>query len=127
MAEKAFNSRGGSLWAQLGGPGTQAAFMGCHEMGDLVEPLGDVEFTRKFNPAGSGWIVVGEHATIPDDITTSIETLLFKQRDLLERARCPLGLYVFLRRCGRANIWGSYLRGFILANARVTISSHGRP
>ena len=120
MAEKAFNSRGGSLWAQLSGPGTQPAFMGCHEMGDLVEPLGDVEFTRKFNPAGSGWIVVGEHATIPDDITTSIETLLFKQRDLLERARCPLGLYVFLSQCGRKDIWGSYLRGFILANARIT-------
>lgn len=122
---KAYNARSGALWVQPGGPNSKVYFLGCHDLDTIEEPIiGDKTPVRKFNPNGNGWLTVGTNRTPPDPVTTSITTLLFKQKDWLEKLNCPFTLFVLMRSCGVANIFESYDRGLALRNADLLTRSY---
>lgn len=110
--------KSGALWIQPDGPNTKPYFLGCHDVGDLEEPGGGIELIRCFKPDGSGWDVVGQTESPPDPVTLDITGLLFKERDYLEKVRCPFGLYILHRSCGQANVFANYERGEILQRVR---------
>lgn len=123
MSDKALTSRNGALWIQPNGPSplNPVYLLGCHDLGDLTIPEGDISPLRCFKTDGSGWNVIGETTAPPDMPSTSIDTLLFRQRDWLEKmGPCAFSLYALARDCGDASVFSNYVRGEILTNARLT-------
>lgn len=116
----ALTSKNGAVWIQPGGPNNDVYLLGCHDLGDISEPLGGVELLRCFKPDLSGWDVVGEKVTPPDPVTFSITSLTHIQRDWLEKVVCPYSVYALTRVCGSAEVFTNYVRGEILTNVRQT-------
>ena len=100
----ALTSKGGRVWIQPGGPGNPVYPLSCKDTGDLTESLGGIEALRCFNIEGDGWDVVGQTESPPDPISFSLESLLFEDRDWLEKVKCPFSIYVLNRDCGRAAV-----------------------
>ena len=117
---KILTSQNGALWIQPGGPNTETFFLGCHDVSDLTDPKGATSLLHCFTPDGKDFDVVGETSAPPDIVTMSITSLLYPQRDLLERVICPYTLYVLLRDCGSADVFNNYVRGQILTNVENT-------
>jgi len=115
----ALTSKGGRVWIQPGGPGNPVYPLSCKDTGDLTESFGGIELLRCFNAAGDGWDVVGQTESPPDPISFSLESLLFEDREWLEKITCPFSLYVLNRDCGRADVFTNYVRGEILANCHL--------
>ena len=123
MSDKALTSRNGALWIQPNGPSplNPVYLLGCHDLGDLEAPEGDISPLRCFLTDGTGWKLIGETTAPPDMPSTSIDTLLFRQRDWLEKlGPCAFSLYALARDCGDASVFSNYVRGEILTNARKT-------
>lgn len=119
MANKdAINTRQGAIWVQPDGPNTEVHFLGCHDLGDIVEKSGSIELLRCMDKKG-GWKTVGSLQSPPDSITTSIEMLTFKTRDWLEKISCQFTLYSMQRVGGEPDIFSNYVRALVLNNARV--------
>ena len=121
---RALTSKDGALWIQPGGPNTETFFLGCHDVSDLTDPKGAKTIFQCFRPDGSGWDVIGQTNTPPDAVTLTITSLLFPQRDWLERVNCPYGLYLMMRDCGSANVFNNYVRGQLLTNVENTQRSY---
>ena len=123
MTDKALTSRKGALWIQPNGPSpiNPVYLLGCHDLGDLTIPEGDISPLRCFKSDGTGWDVIGETTAPPDMPSTSVDTLLMQQRDWLEKlGPCAFSLYALARDCGDASVFDNYVRGEILTNARMT-------
>lgn len=120
MNGEVFTSRDGALWVQPGGPNTRVYYLGCHDLAAINEPgsgIGDL--IRQFDQNTGGWKVIGQTRTPPGQVTTSIETVMKKAADWLEKSKCPMPVYVNVRDCGRADTFDNYVRAFILQNAEV--------
>ena len=117
---KPITSKMGALWVQPEGPNTEPKFLGCHDVGDLTIPEADFETIKCFFPDGSGWAVIGETSSPPDDPDVSVDTLLFAQRDYLETVGCPFSLYFLMRDCGSAEVFNNYVRGEVMTSVRRT-------
>lgn len=127
MAEEALKTSQAALWIQPDGPNTEKYFLGCHDLDDVAEPQGGTELIRKFKPDGSGWEVTTTKKSAPDPVTTTITTLLYKQRDWIEKVRnCPFTLYVLYHDCGRADVFNNFVRGLILQSSRVSSRTYGQ-
>ena len=121
-----FSGDMGSLWVQIDGPGTQPQYLGCHDLGDIAEPSGDI--TKRYCPsrAGAGrWTTALTSQGIPGDVTTSITTYVGKVADYLQTlankaARCPFPIYVHQSDCGRKDVFLSYQAGTLLQHCRIT-------
>jgi len=118
MGEVFTSKKNGALWIQPDGPNSAVHFLGCHDLGDLSVPEGGIELLRCIRPDGSGWDVVGSTETPPDPVTVTITSLLAKERDWLEKVRCPFAIYILHRNCGNADVFSNYVRGEILGWAR---------
>ena len=120
MSDIVLKSTSSSLWIQLGGPNTEPAFLGCHELDDISEPLSSFAPIRCRKADGTGWRTVGQSESPPDNVTTTVTTLLYSQRDLIEKLRtCPANLYILERECGPVNVFSGFTRGQILHNVRA--------
>jgi photosystem II stability/assembly factor-like uncharacterized protein len=109
-----------SLWIQLDGANTEPEFLGCHELDDISEPLSSFAPIRCRKADGSGWRTVGQSESPPDNVTTTVTTLLYSQRDLIEKLRtCPANLFILQRECGPVNVFSGFTRGQILYNVRA--------
>lgn len=117
--QNALTTRQGALWVQPKGPNTPVYFLGCHDLGDIVEPAGSIELLRCMDKRG-GWRTVGSIQAPPDPVTTSIENLTFAARDWLEKLNCNFTLFANYRVGGEPDIFENYVRALILNNARVT-------
>lgn len=126
MSETILKTSAAALWIQPNGPGTKTYFLGCHTLDDISEPFGGVELVRKFKTDGSGWDTIGKKRTPPDAVTTTINTILFKQRDWIEKLRCSFNLFVLHRDCGDAGVFTNYVRGQILMNCLMTSRTYGQ-
>jgi photosystem II stability/assembly factor-like uncharacterized protein len=93
-------------------------------MGDLSESFGSRELLRCFNDNGDGWDIVGSTESPPDPVSLSLDTLLFEDRDWLEKLHCDFSLYLLNRDCGLANVFSNYVRGEILTNCRLASHSY---
>ena len=115
---KMLTSKDGALWIQPDGANTETFFLGCHDVSDLTDPKGAKSLLQCFRADNSGWDVVGDTISPPDAVTLTITSLLFPQRDWLERVHCPYALYLLMRDCGSANVFNNYVRGQLLTNVK---------
>lgn len=121
MASHHFKSGEGGLWVQRQGPGSAVAFLGCHQVGDVDQPEGDIEIIWCPDPrAPNTFKAVGSVQGAAGAITTTITTDVTDEFDELERVKCPMNLYVNYRRAGRADVFMNFDRTFVFVNARIT-------
>jgi photosystem II stability/assembly factor-like uncharacterized protein len=116
-----FVSGQGSLWAQRNGPNTEPIYLGCHQLGDVDQPEGDVELIYCPDPSGpSRFKVVGSVQGAAGAITTSITTDVTDELDELERAKCPFTLFAHMSKSGRKDVFPNFDRTFVFTNVRIT-------
>lgn len=123
MANK-LTTKNGMLWIQPDGPNTAVYPLGCHDLGDLAESTGGIELLRCFKPDRSGWDVVGQTETPPDPVSFSVDFMVEKARDRLEKVTCPFAMYVTMSDCGRVDEFSNYVRGQIMTNVRRASRSY---
>jgi photosystem II stability/assembly factor-like uncharacterized protein len=125
MSEDYFSADMGSIWVQPDGPNTKPQYLGCHDMGDISEPGGDI--TKRYcpDPAGHGrWKVALTSQGIPGDVTASITTFVGSTQDYLQElankaAKCPFPIYVHQSTCGRKDTFLAYEAGTLLQGCRI--------
>lgn len=111
----------GVLWIQPDGPGTQPRFLGCHMLGDLTIPKGDVTLLYCPDPsAPNKFQVVNSYQSAPGAVTTTITTDIQETADYLEGISCKVPIYVMLSKCGRKDVFTNYDRAFLLHRASIT-------
>jgi hypothetical protein len=116
-----FTAGMGALWAQVDGPNTLPVYLGCHQLGDIEEPQGDVELIYCPDPsAPNRFKVVGSVQGAAGSVTTSLTTDVTDELDYLERVLCPFPIYVHMVKAGRKDVFTNFDRTFILTGARVT-------
>lgn len=114
----------GSVFLQPAGPNGTQFWLGCHDLGDVSESLGDV--TRDFCPDPSArgkWKVMSRARGAAGEITVDITFPVGKTADYLEEIidrNCPVALYANWSECGSRNWPQYYLRGFVLEDAIMT-------
>ena len=126
MSEDYFTGDMGSLWVQPDGPNTEPQYLGCHDLGDIAEPGGDI--TKRYCPdrAGHGrWKVALTSQGVPGDVTYSITTYAGKTADYLQSlankaAKCPFPVYAHQSTCGRKDVFLAYEAGTLLQGSRIT-------
>ena len=116
----------GSIFLQPAGPNGTQFWLGCHDLGDVSIPEGDI--TRDYcpDPTGRGkWKIMTRSQGMGGEITVDVTFPVGKTADYLEEMiaggrRCPVGLYVNWNECG-ARSWANYYdRGFVLEDAILT-------
>lgn len=116
-----------SLWIQPDGPNTEPKYLGCHGVGDLTEPFGDVTMLYCPDPAKAGaFVAKNSFSGEPGAITTSIETDMRKTADYLETVgRCPVPIFIHKVSCGRRDVFTNFDRSFVLRQSRITSRALG--
>jgi len=107
-----------SVWAQPNGPNTKPLYLGCHQVGDVEVPEGDL--TRLFcpDPAATGkYKVAGSFQGEPGLPTFSIDTPIGKTRDYLESWNCQGNVIVNKVSSGRRDLFTNYDRSFAFLRA----------
>lgn len=116
-----FTAGMGALWAQINGGNSQPLFLGCHQIGDIDQPEGDIELIQCPDPAGvNRFRTVGSIKGAPGAITTSVTTDITDELDHLERVNCPFNLFIHLIKAGRRDVFTNFDRTFVLTNATIT-------
>lgn len=117
-----FTSGSGSLFAQVNGPNTRPVWLGCHQIDDITEPLGDITNIQCPDPSGpSRYKTVGQIQGAAGAITTSVTTDVTDELDELEYVRnCSFNLYVNMIKSGRKDVFTNTARTFILLGCRLT-------
>ncbi len=116
-----FVSGEGALWAQRDGPNTIPVYLGCHQLGDVDQPEGDVELIYCPDESGpSRFKTVGSLQGAAGAITTSVTTDVTDALDELERSKCPFTLFVHLSKSGRKDVFTNFDRTFVFTNVRIT-------
>ncbi len=122
--DKYFQTGHGGLWIQPDGPNTDVLFLGCHDLGDVAKPKGDVtpKYCRDWR--NGGWQIVNRIRGVPDLTTFSITTYVGKTQDWLEAHQaCPMPVYVHQSMCARRDSFPTFERGQVLPFAIIT--NHG--
>jgi photosystem II stability/assembly factor-like uncharacterized protein len=113
-----------ALWVQPDGPNTKPEFLGCHQMGALTVPLGELAIRYQPDPAVYGKFIATEaYQESPGAITSTITTYLGPTADWLgkmARRDCWFPVYVFKGTCGRRDVFYAWERGFGLHPAKIT-------
>jgi len=112
----------GAIFIQPYGPNTKTEFLGCHMVGDISEPKGDVTLYFCDDPSGPNrFNIKSSSQGAPGVVTTTITTDVEKTASYLERlSGCTFPLYINLYQCGRSDQFPNYHRTFQLQKARVT-------
>jgi len=111
----------GALFVQLDGPNSEVHYLGCHELGDIEEPLGDLTLLWCRDPsAPNKFQKIGSYEGEPGTISSSILTNVLKTADWLEGLRCPATIFVNMWECGRADVFENWVRSFVLEGVRVS-------
>lgn len=112
----------GALWAQINGPNTIPVYLGCHAVGDVDQPSGDIELIYCPDPSGpSRFKVVGSVKGAAGAITTTVTTDVTDELDDLERvSTCPFTLFVHMSKSGRKDVFTNFDRSFVFLNAQIT-------
>ena len=114
----------GSIFVQPGGPNSAQYWLGCHDLGDVSEALGDV--TREYcpDPNSRGKLLIANRTRgSGSEITVDITFPVGKTADYLEELadrHCPVGLYANWGECGQRNWENIFDRGFVLEDSVLT-------
>lgn len=121
MANSGFQSGQGSLWVQSA-PGEDVEYLGCHSVGDIAQPFGDITYFYCPDPARNGeFQVIGQAQGQPGAVTTSIETVLGPVQDALMALNCPVNIFVNkFRSTGRRDLFGNRDMSIVIVGARRT-------
>lgn len=114
-----------SIWAQPGGPNTMPVYLGCHELGDVSIPEGDM--TPRFCPDASktgGYKLRRIVRGAPGVPTVEVTLPLGKTLDLMESWECLGNLFVNKQTCGRRDLWTNFDRTFIFRGAQSTAKNY---
>jgi len=111
-----------SIWVQPNGPNTKPEYLGCHSIGDLTEPKGDLTLTYCADKAASGkYEVKNSYSGDPGVPTTTIESVMHTTADFLEELEtCLVPVYIHKVLCGRRDVFANYDRSFAMARTKVT-------
>lgn len=116
-----FLSGEASLWIQRNGPNTLPVFLGCHALGDVDQPEGDLELIYCPDESGPNrFKVVASVQGAAGAITSSVTTDITDDIDELERAKCPFTLFAHLSKNGRKDLFTNFDRTYIFTNTRIT-------
>ena len=116
-----FVSGEGALWAQRNGPNTVPVYLGCHQLGDVDQPEGDLELIYCPDESGpSRFKTVGSLQGAAGAITTSVTTDVTDELDELERTKCPFTLFVHMSKSGRKDVFTNFDRTYVFVNVRIT-------
>lgn len=115
-----FKAGESALWYQHG-PNTEPLYLGCHELGDIEAPEGDIELifcpdpdqTDKFHVVGSVQQAAGA-------VTTEVTGDVTDELDELEKMFGTGTLFVNKIKKGRRDLFSNWDRTFILRNVRRT-------
>jgi hypothetical protein len=122
MGDTNFLAGQSSIWVQPDGPNSEPKYLGCHGVGDVTEPFGDITLLFCPDPAKVGeYMVKNSFTGEPGAVTTTIETDLRKTSDYLEDVgRCPIPIYIHKVSCGRRDVFTNFDRSFILRQSKIT-------
>ena len=122
MGDVYYRAGQAAVWAQPDGPNTKPEYLGCHAVGDITEPQGDLTVVRGPDKAAYGTFkVIDSYQGAPGTPTTTITTKMKKTQDALEKVRgCPCTIFVNKSSCGRADNFTNYERSFVLAKCLIT-------
>lgn len=110
----------GALWLQER-PNTQPYYLGCHELGPIAEPKGDITLLFCKDPSQPNkFEVVSSFQGAPGPVTTSLMTDVQAMKDFLEQFDDPVQLYVTQVETGKMNVLLNYSRAWILAQSTYT-------
>ena len=116
MARQALTAQYGAIWIQPSGANNPTYYLDCKDLGDLTISEGAKTLLQCFDASGVGWETVGSTVAPPDPVAFDITGLMYESMDWLEQVACPFTIYVLKRTCGRADIFGNYVRGFVISN-----------
>jgi len=121
MTEKLLYAHMSGLWAQPDGPNTKPEYLGCHDLGDVANPRGDLTRVRRPNRAQTGeFRTRGSYRGAPGTPTVTVTTDLKATADYLEKMRCPASIFVMSQSCGRRDVFLNYERVTLLRNGSIT-------
>lgn len=124
MADIFFKAGLASLWAQPYGPNTEPEYLGCHDLGDVANPKGDITVIRRPDPAQTGkFKVVDSYQGAPGTPTATITADVKDYLDAFEKMLCKGSLFAHKVSCGRRDNFTNYDRSFVLKN--ITITNEG--
>lgn len=121
MADFHFTAGQSSLWVQPNGPNTQPIYLGCHEVGDISAPFGDV--TLIYCPDESGvnkFKVVNSVQAAAGAVTTDLTGDVTDEIDSLERASGSFTIFIHKIKRGRRDVFTQWDRSFVLLNSRLS-------
>ncbi len=126
MSDSIMTPNFASLWVQVDGRNTKPEYLGCHDMGDVAFPKGDITPHRCPDPARSGKFQVVQMSQGEEGVPTfTITTPMKRTADLLEDLACPFNIFVNKMVCEmRRDTFTNRDRGLTYYNARAT--SQGR-
>jgi len=109
----------GAVWIQPEGPNTKPYYLGCVDGGDVAETFKTIEYGYCRQPDGS-WKTISRSSGAPEKITTSIDKILFPDKDRLDDlANCPVVLHFLGRAAGRADLFGNFDRAVSIYPADI--------
>lgn len=110
-----------SIWIQRNGPNTEPIFAGCHAIGEVDRPEGDVELVYCPDERGPNLFkAVASIQGTPGAITFTITTDLTDEIDEMERVKCPFTLFVHASKRGRKDVFDNFDRTTIYNQVRIT-------
>ena len=121
MSDNYFGGGHGAIWLQPDGANSEPAYLGCHELGDITAPKGDI--TRSYCRDVSGpnrWRSALTTQGPPGGVTTSIAALVGPTADFLTTVVCPVPVYVHQSMCGRTDVFLNYDAGTQVQGGRIT-------
>lgn len=113
------SNKNGAVFIQPDGPNTQPLYMGCIDLDDIAEPLGDLEIAQCVNADGK-YDTLGTMVGAPGVVSTAVTSYLQKVLDAFDRIVFPFTLFVHSRLGGRADSFTNFVRSSALLDARVT-------
>lgn len=121
-----FNAGQAGVFLQRNGGNTAVEYLGCHEIGDITIPEGDITLQYCPDPANTGkFIVTGSVQGQADTITTDITANLTDELDPMERSGLrKFTLFLTKQKLGRRDQFNNWDRIFVLGNTRVTERSY---
>ena len=122
----------GSLFIQVDGVGPQdLSWLGCHDLGDVSKPLGDVERQYCPDPAARGrWIVSSRLQGPEGEVTFDMELAIGRLADALELAvakKCAIPVYDVFYACGGRTTFSPFWRVLVIPDALATSMSVNSP
>jgi hypothetical protein len=123
-----FNQNEANLFIQVNGPNTAPVPLGCHDMGDIAAPQGDITTRYCPDPSAPGkWTPVQSIKSMAGRITFNMTAALGSVRDYLEHINCPAPVYVNFSKCGRKDLFSNYDRGMVLEWGDITNKGMSSP